>query len=374
MFEHIQPYSQNEIPEAISRIASNPLLDTIVQYLFPTVHTATFKQSLLSIKSTKEFQEKVMLKAIRSIIQQTSTGLTFQGFEHLQTSQRYLFISNHRDILLDAAILQVLLHQHQHDTSEITFGNNLMQSQLAIDIGKSNKMFRIERGGTPRDFYQNLLEISQYIRHTLLLKKQSIWIAQRNGRTKNGSDKTDAALIKMLTNSSNKPFDENIAELNITPISISYEYEPCDFLKTQELYISQYQNYTKKKDEDLQSIIQGITQPKGHIHLTITQPLRLNELSVLTPIHPKKQSIQLASIIDQRINSAYKLWSNNYIAYDLLTESKTFDDRYTPEEKENFLQYLHSGLLKLNGNSAKLKEIFLGIYANPIHNSKPQKK
>lgn len=245
-FEFTRPYNDSEIPAAVARVAESPFFGSIAHYLFPGIDVETIRQQLLQVKTIKEFQQRYMLHAINSILRQTSTGLASSGFEQLDKAHNYMFIANHRDILLDAAILQILLDKNGLDTSEITFGSNLMQGGLVIDIGKMNKMFRIVRGGSVHDFYKNSLEVSSYMRYALLEKKQSVWIAQRNGRTKNGDDHTEIAVLKMFSISSSKPFIENMDELNITPIVISYEYEPCDFLKTQELYISQYQRYIKE--------------------------------------------------------------------------------------------------------------------------------
>lgn len=366
MYDDIRPYTNSEIPAAVARVAADPVFGTIVRYLFPGTDIVQFRQEFLQIKTVQEFQERIMLKAIQSIIAKTSTGLSVEGFEQLDSSRRYMFVGNHRDILLDAAILQVILNQYGHDTSEITFGNNLMQGQFTIDIGKINKMFRIDRGGTLRNFYKKLLEISQYMRFTIIDKRQSVWIAQRNGRTKDGNDKTDTALLKMFATSSSKPFAENLGELNITPLAISYEYEPCDFLKTQELYISQYQPYVKAPGEDLHSIVQGITQPKGHIHLAATPTITAEEYAQCDDMDKNRRFANLTKLIDQRIHNGYKLWPTNYIAYDLIERESRYAEHYTEAEKETFIQYMEHGLHLLEGDREELQRIFLDIYANPV--------
>ncbi len=368
MFKEIRPYNDSEVPAALSRVTADPHFGSIVQYLFPGAEIAQCRHELLQIKTVKEFQEKIMLRSIVSIVEQTSDGLTHSGLELLNSDQRYLFVSNHRDILLDAALLQILLNQHHHETSEITFGSNLMQGQLPIDIGKLNKMFRIDRSGSRINFYKKLLEVSQYMRHTILDKQQSIWIAQRNGRTKNGHDKTEIALLKMLASSSDRPFAENLSELNITPLAISYEYEPCDFLKTQELYISRRQQYVKQAGEDLRSILHGITQQKGRIHLTITPTITYNELQQCATEDKNARFSLMAQLIDRRIYDSYKLWPTNFIAHDLLCQETTYADRYTAEERDKFVCYMNEGLDKLEGDREELREIFLGIYANSINN------
>lgn len=367
-FEFTRPYNDSEIPAAVARVAESPFFGSIAHYLFPGIDVETIRQQLLQVKTIKEFQQRYMLHAINSILRQTSTGLASYGFEQLDKAHNYMFIANHRDILLDAAILQILLDKNGLDTSEITFGSNLMQGGLVIDIGKMNKMFRIVRGGSVHDFYKNSLEVSSYMRYALLEKKQSVWIAQRNGRTKNGDDHTEIAVLKMFSISSSKPFIENMDELNITPIVISYEYEPCDFLKTQELYISQYQRYIKEPGEDLNSILKGIKQQKGGISVSVAPTINREELQDCDKHEKNDKFAQLAQLIDKRVYSHYKLWKTNYIAYDMLEEGERYASQYSDTEKDAFIQYMEEGLRSLVGEADELKNIFLNIYANPVRN------
>ena len=366
MFEETRPYYDCEIPGAITRVASNPFFGTIVKYLFPGVDIQQFKAEFLNISTIDEFQHNVMLKAIWSIVRKTCTDFTWDGFEALDDNHRYMFSANHRDILLDAALLQIVLDAHHIRTSEITFGNNLMQGDLVIDIGKMNKMFRIVRGGTVHDFYRNSLEVSSYMRYALTEKGESVWIAQRNGRTKDGNDRTESALLKMFSISSPKPFLENLGELNITPVAISYEFEPCDFMKAQELCIAQYQQYIKEPGEDLRSILQGATQFKGHVHLSATPSITVEELEECDRLEKNMKFSRLAAIIDQRIHNHYKIWNNNYIAYDLLNNTQRYSDRYTADEREAFVSYMESGLRGLRGEVDELRSLFLKIYAGPV--------
>lgn len=370
MFENIRPYNDSEIPSAVARVAADPFFGTVVRYLFPGEDVETFRSRFLQIQTVRDFQEQVMDKAIQSILKQTSTAFTCEGFETLDPNRNYMFVANHRDILLDAAILQVVLNQYHLPTSEITFGSNLMQGQMVIDIGKMNKMFRIVRGGTRQDFYRNLKEVSAYMRYTLLQKHSSVWIAQRNGRTKDGMDKTETALLKMFATSSEKSFVENLAELNITPVVISYEYEPCDFLKTQELYISQYQPYIKEEGEDLHSILRGITQQKGRIHLAVAPTIAESDLQECDKQDRNARFVQLAQLMDQRIYQRYRLFPTNYLAYDMLSDTHRFESMYDSETKDYFVRRMQKGLSLLQGDEDELRSIFLNIYANPVLNCK----
>ena len=252
------------------------------------------------------------------------------------------------------------------DTSEITFGSNLMKDDFIIYIGKINKMFKIVRGGNFRDAYSNSKKVSQYMRYTITEKKQSTWIAQRSGRTKDGNDCTEVAVLKMFSMSSHKPFIDNLSELNITPLVISYEYEPCDFFKTREIYIQRRQEYKKAQDEDLQSILHGIKQWKGNIHFAFTETITPEELNYCS-LHKDKFKL-LKEIIDKRIYSHYKLWPTNYIAFDLLNENDNYAHLYSKKQKEDFLRYRDDGLKCIDGNIDELKDIFLKIYANPVSN------
>jgi hypothetical protein len=369
IFEDTRPYNDNEIPAAVNRLLKDNYLPLIFNYLFPDKKEAEDLLKILKdVRTVKDFQLKIMYRIIWAIINKTSSGLTYSGFENLNDEKKAMLIGNHRDILLDSAILQILLTDHHLDTSEITFGSNLMSSQLAIDIGKMNKMFKIIRGGNIRDFYRNSVHVSTYMRYAITEKKQSTWIAQRNGRTKDGNDTTEMAVLKMFTLSSNKRFVTNLLELNITPLIISYEYEPCVFLKVAELYVSMYQKYEKKEDEDFQSIIQGIIQWKGNIHFVVGKPITEDELKECDQLQKNDKFIRLAQIIDKRIYDNYRLWKTNYIAYDLLYNTDTYTMHYSPSEKSDFIQYMKNGLEKIEGEYDELENIFLKIYANPVKN------
>ena len=367
-FDELRPYYDSEMPAAIRRVAASPYLPAISAFLFPEKPVEEVRQLLLKSQNTLDFQKNIMLPAIHSIVDQTSSGLGCSGVDNLKDGTKRMFIANHRNILLDAAILQILLLDNGMDTSEITFGSNLMKGELVVDIGKMNKMFRIMRGGTVKEFYKSSMEVSSYMRYAILQEKQSVWIAQRNGRTKDGADKTDMAVLKMFALSSDKPFFENMQELHITPIVVSYEYEPCDFMKTQELFITRYQKYEKEPDEDLQSILHGIRQFKGHIHFVFTEAITDEELRYCDRFDRNRKFQQLAQIIDRRIYDNYRLWPTNYIAHDLLNQSYRYRSHYTEEQRKQFVEYMEEGLKNLIGEEVELRDIFLHIYANPVDN------
>lgn len=368
LFDEIRPYSDQEVPAAVRRIVNDSNFPVVARYLFSDKTVDEVRDLCLSVTSIDEFQRLIMWPVMQTIMANTTDGVSTEGFENHDDSVKHMYICNHRDILLDAALADYTLFANQCDTFEITFGSNLMKGQMVIDIGKSNRMFRIMRGGNIRDFYKNSILVSSYMRHVILDKNRSVWIAQRNGRTKDGDDKTEMAVLKMFAMSSDKPFVDNLAELNIRPIVVSYEFEPCDFKKTQELFVSRYQRYEKTPDEDLNSILHGVMQPKGRVHLVMTKQISREELVACSQCEKNVRFRKLAEIIDQRVYQNYRLWPNNYIAYDLLFQSCKYADRYSAEQKKAFLDYMDKGLSELIGDTDELREIFLGIYANPVSN------
>lgn len=367
MFSDIRPYYDNEIPQAMNRIAENPMFPVLASYVFPDEPVEQLRDMVSNIGTISDFQRKVMFHANERIIAQSITEFTFDGMENISKSRCYVYLSNHRDIMLDASLLQNVLIMNGFDTTEITFGANLMQGQLVIDIGKSNKMFRVERpGGSIREFYKASMHLSDYIRHTIVEKKQSVWIAQRNGRTKDGTDRTDQGIINMFRMSSEGK-STSLSQLNLLPVSVSYEWEPCDILKTLELYARRQGPYIKKPGEDLNSILTGILQPKGRVHFHICEPISELDMEPYNSLSSNDFNKKIAALVDQRICSAFKLWPNNYIAYDMLRGSSDYASEYDESSKAEFLEHL-SALDRYENecNVEELKQIMLGIYASPV--------
>ena len=374
-FDDIRPYYEEEIPAAMQRLTDSDAFPLLASYVYPGVPLEEVRQRVRGFKTVREFQSDTMYKVNEQVIERSMTAFSGSGLEHLDPHKHYLYVSNHRDIMLDASLLQYFLLKNGFDTSEITFGANLMTSPTVIDIGKSNKMFRVERpGGDIKAFYHASLHLSEYIRYVIKEKGQSVWIAQRNGRTKDGRDATDQGIIKMFCMSEQRDKIKALAELNIVPIAVSYEWEPCDILKVLELYQSQYTRYVKKPGEDLNSILTGILQPKGRVHFELTEPLTAEELSAFEG-NLKSQTSNLKSqyykevarLIDKRINKAYRLWPNNYIAHDLLYGNTRYRSMYTDEDYNAFIA--HMAVVERYEDTCdieQLKELFLGIYANPV--------
>lgn len=366
-FDDIRPYYNSEISDAMKRIAESELFPLISSYVFPERNIDEVRELIRNINTIDQFQHEVMSVVNEQVIKRSMTRFTYGGLDKLDAAKRYLFVSNHRDIMLDSSLLQYLLHTNGHETSEITFGANLMCHPLVIDIGKSNKMFKVERGGTLMDFYRSSLHLSDYIRHAITEKKQSVWIAQRNGRTKDGIDHTEPGLISMFASSYPTDKVKSLDDLHIVPIAISYEWETCDILKTLELYESRITKYVKKPGEDLNSILTGIVADKGHVHIEICEPIHLEELQLLDPLTKQEYVRAVAKLIDKRINAAYHLHPNNYIAFDLRYGTQRYSDRYSQLQKENFLNRLRELIQYESCELDTLNDILLGIYANPIN-------
>ena len=368
-FDDIRPYYEEEIPAAMQRIATSDVFPLLASFVYPGESIEKIRERVCAFTTTKEFQHDTMRRVNEQVIARSTTGATISGLDRLDPDKNYLFVSNHRDIMLDASLLQYFFVINGFETTEITFGANLMMNPVVIDVGKSNKMFRVERpGGDLKEFYRKSLHLSEYIRYTIKEKKQSVWIAQRNGRTKNGIDATDQGIIKMFCMSEPHNKIKALADLHIAPVAISYEWEPCDILKALELYESQYTRYTKKPGEDLNSILTGIMQQKGRVHIELCQPISVAELSAFENQTNNEYHKSVAKLIDRRINTNYRLYPNNHIAHDLLYGNTKYRDMYTDEQYETFQKRL-SKLDKYDTcDIDRLKEIFVGIYSNPVDN------
>ena len=367
-FDDIRPYRDEEIPAAMQRIASNNSFPLVSKFVFPELTVEQAADKIRNIRTIYDFQHDVMIPMNKQVLEGTITEFSLGGIEKLDTSKRYLYVSNHRDIVLDSCILMYALYRDGgHDTGEITFGSNLMQGELVVDIGKSNKMFRVDRGRNPRELYSTSVHLSEYIRYAITEKHQSVWIAQRNGRTKDGIDRTDQGVIKMFGMSGPKDRVDALDELNIVPVSVSYEWESCDILKALELFESRNgEPYIKKPGEDLNSILTGIMQNKGRVHFQICDPIRRDELEALSDVPNVQFHREVAQILDKRICSNYRLFPNAYIAHDLRYGNGKYADRYTKDQYDAFTA--HMAELDKYSTDPVLADIFLGIYANPIDN------
>ena len=370
-FEDIRPYTDAEAVEALARMSRHPMMPVVSKYLFPSVPASAMSHMLRGIGSIDQFQNEVMMGVIDGILARTSDGFTCSGIEHLKGIQgRFLAVSNHRDIVLDPALIQYVMKQAELPFTEICVGSNLVTSQLLEDLLRSNRMIKVIRGIKARELYLSSQRLSQYIRERITSGGASIWIAQREGRTKNGLDTTEQGLLKMFDMSGTGTFEENFRELNIVPMSISYEYESCDARKAREVLLRREGPYIKKEDEDLHSILTGIRQAKGHIHLEIEAPLTAEEIFEASKCEKNDRYQSIRHLLDRRIIAGYKLWKTNYMAHDLLYGKHEFAEagKYTEQDLAAFEKYVAHKLGKLERrlDRAELRKIFLGIYAGPV--------
>lgn len=373
-FEDIRSFTTEEIPAAMQYFASNETIQKISGLVFPNSNFEDVKKMLLSIKTTDEFQEKIMANLVRWITKSSIKHIDTQCFSTLDKTKSHLFISNHRDITIDAFLLQYCLLTNGHKTTNIAFGNNLVFNELTDVFCKANKMFQVQRSHNIRELAKNSQHLSDYIRY-LINNNESVWIAQRNGRTKDGNDKTDHGIITMFSMSGNRnDMINNLLELNITPVSTSYEFEPCALMKARERYITERDGkYTKSQTEDYDSVMSGITKKKGIVNIAICKPITYDDLKEFEGSDRREVIQAVANIIDKRIYENYRLYPNNFIAHDWLSGTSTYKNCYTEEEKNIFKAYcdkIFSKLYEELGSEAepRFTKILLGIYANPVEN------
>lgn len=367
-FESISPYTDEEAAVALSKLAEFPLLAQISQQFFPEESPEFLKNTLKQIKTIDQFQVLVMQKFVRWVLEHTAGNFTYDGIENISADKKFLALSNHRDIMLDPAITQLVLYMNNIPMTEICVGDNLITNETIEWLIRSNRMIKVVRGISARELYLCSQLLSKYIRLNITNNRSSIWLAQRQGRTKDGFDTTEQGLLKMLDMSGGADFKTNFEELNIVPMSISYEYEPCDILKAREVLISRNQKYVKAEGEDFNSIVTGIMQYKGDIHLHIGQPLTSEEIEEAAQCDKNDRYQYIRRAVNRRVVKGYKLFKNNYIAYDLLNQSSKYADRYEVTDVENFTSYMEKQLNKVEPelDRAELKEVFLNIYSNPV--------
>ena len=325
------------------------------------------KEECKTYESHYAFQKAVPGRFLKYVNRLTTSKITYSGLENVDRSKAYLYIANHRDIIMDSAYLQVYFFENNVNTSKIAIGDNLVTSPLLLNIAKLNKMFIVKRGGGIREKLANSKLLSEYIHYSLFDENESVWIAQRNGRTKDGLDKTQQGLIKMLTfYDESRDVIDILKEMHITPLTVSYEYEPCDQLKARELALSEKEKYVKKPGEDFNSVKQGIFGWKGEVNFVIGKPID-DQLDTISPELRKNDKLnEVAKIIDQQIYHNYHLFGTNYIAYDYLEQGQKFASHYTPEQRNEFLQYIDKQSIVDDVEPSKMKDYLLQIYANPV--------
>ncbi|MDR1119656.1 MAG: 1-acyl-sn-glycerol-3-phosphate acyltransferase [Dysgonamonadaceae bacterium] len=370
-FDDIRPLYDEEIPAVIDELLEDPEFKRVVYFILPYTDWEAFKATMRSFKTKGAFQRDIVSRTVKDLMAKTTTSVTLGGLENLEKGKSYTFVSNHRDIVLDSGILCILLLDAGLDTVEIAIGNNLLINPWIEKFVRLNKSFIVRRGVSVRQMLEVSTKLSRYIHHTIKDKNQSVWIAQREGRSKDSSDSTQESLLKMLSLAENN-FITGIKDVNILPLSISYEYDPCDYLKSREFQLKRdVPEYKKSPLDDLINMETGLFGHKGRVHFQIGHPIN-PEIDKLDAHLDKPEQIKaVATIIDSEIHLNYSFYPGNYIAYDRMTQNTRFESKYTSEDVDRFDKYLKTKLnaIKLEEKDTPfLTEKILEMYANPLKN------
>lgn len=367
----LRVYEDEEVQQAVQELFGYGKFVAGIRSFLPADLYEEILDSVGDIKNSFDFQKRIIAPVLQFIEQISIRKLTSSGLERLDPDNRYLFISNHRDIALDSAFLNKVLFDHGFQTSQIAVGDNLMTNRISELIFCINKSFPVKRTGTARELYYYSMELSRYIHHIISNKIASVWIAQREGRAKDANDRTQVGLLKMLSLSGKEDQKVHFCRLNIVPVAISYEYDPCDVLKTREFLKKQADpEHEKSFQEDLEYMLSGLKGDKGRVHFHFGRPIQ-KELEFFDEVpNSKKQLELLARLIDKSIHLNYQLHPVNYIAFDLLTGSKKHQDKYNDAEWEAHLHFFEEKIRHFQGEEcASGREYLLEMYANPLINA-----
>ena len=367
-FDSIRPFYDTEVNEAIHSVVNHPMMKALMSFTFPDVEDEVWKDQLKRTHSIRDFQCNFIYNSVQNVLAKSSEGLTTSGFEKLEPNTSYLFISNHRDIILDTSLLNVSLFDQGLVMTASAIGDNLVKKSFLKTLSKLNRNFLVQRGLPPRELLESSKLMSEYIGQLLLRENRSVWIAQREGRTKDGNDATHSGVLKMLAMGSDESnLMDYFKKIKIVPVSISYEYDPTDALKMPQLIAEANDEiYIKEKNEDFVTLLSGIIGQKKRIHIHVGDILDKELDKIAKDFDNTNKQVQaLAQTIDDSILQSYKLWPTNYIAYDLLNKSTTYSHFYTENEKSLFERRLE---MKIDQNNTLMVESFLAMYANPVVN------
>ncbi len=367
-FDEIRPYYDSEINKAIQKVLHHPMLKSLMNFSFPDVADEVWKEQLMKTYSIRDFQCNFIYQSVQKVLEKSSEGLSTSGFEHLEPNTSYLFISNHRDILLDTTLLNATLFEHDLVMTASAIGDNLVKQPFLHVLAKLNRNFLVLRGLGPREMLQSSKTLSEYMNQLLLHENRSVWIAQREGRTKDGNDATNPGVLKMIGMASDEAnLMDYFKKLKIVPVSISYEYDPTDALKMPQL-LAEANNevYVKQENEDFMTILSGALGQKKRIFIHIGKVLDTEIDTIVAENDNVNKQIQaLAQAIDDSILSSYKLWPTNYIAYDILNETDKYSCQYTEDEKAVFVRRLEK---RIDASNPIAWQGILAMYANPVVN------
>ncbi len=371
-FDEVRPYNDEELPQIFEELIADPAFQKAATDAIPNVPFELLAQKIRACKSKLDFQETFCYGILWKIAADHTDGLTLDHTALPDKSKAYTYVSNHRDIILDSGFLSILLIDQGMDTVEIAIGDNLLVYPWIKKLVRVNKSFIVQRALTMRQMLESSARMSRYMHYTINEKKQSIWIAQREGRAKDSNDRTQDSVLKMLAMGGEGDLIDRLIEMNIAPLAISYEYDPCDFLKAQEFQLKRdIEGYKKTTQDDLISMQTGLFGYKGKVHFQ-TAPCINDKLEQLDRSLSKQELFSgISACIDRRIHGNYRIYSGNYVAYDWLNNTSEFADHYTSEEKQRFVTYIEQQLGKIkipNKDEDFLRGKLLLMYANPLVN------
>jgi len=367
-YDHIRPYHDNEVNNALKAIGSHPMVKSMLKFIYPQASGEYIQEQLDNCNSIRDFQTKIITRGIQNVLSRSSHGLTTSGFDKLEKDTAYFYISNHRDILLDTCLINISLFNHDLIMTASAIGDNLVKKAFLLELAKLNRNFLVQRGLSPREMLKSSKLMSEYMAEKLLVDNRSIWIAHREGRTKDGNDVTQQGVLKMIgLGKGDLSVFDYFKKIKIIPISISYEFDPTDMFKMPELMAKHYEEeYIKSANEDFNSILRGLTGHKKRIHISAGEVLSMELDAMSNSGEPlNKQYQQLAMTIDEKIHLNYKLWPTNYVAYDMLHNTEKYSGKYTDKEKRQFERRVER---RVEANDIVALKNFLAMYANPVLN------
>lgn len=374
-FSEIAPYDDAHFAEHIEALVNEPGFEHAVRWVLPQVDFPEFVSLLKSCRGKRDFQVRIMSRFLEQLESHTTSGITSTGIEHIDPERAYTYISNHRDIVLDASFINLCFLRRDMRTSEVAIGDNLLIYDWITHLVKLNGSFIVKRNLPTRQALDAARQLSAYIHHAVTDKGESIWIAQRQGRAKDSSDHTQESVIKMLALGSKLPIAQSLAELNILPVAISYEYDPNDYLKCRE-YLLRHRDpeFKKTQHDDLFSMETGLLGSKGRVHISFASSLS-PLLAGIPETTDKQETVRLVCRhIDCGIHGGYKIFPINYVAYDRAFDSDMYADRYTAEEADAVTAYIEGQLDKVDVPDITVQErnfmrtYMLTMYANPLRN------
>ncbi|MBM6671152.1 1-acyl-sn-glycerol-3-phosphate acyltransferase [Phocaeicola coprophilus] len=371
-FDEIRPYQPEELPQVFEELIADPAFQMVVNYLYPDIPFDLIAAKMRKCKTNLDFQMAFGYDFVKTIAKKYCDSLTMDCSSLPDKKRAYTYISNHRDIVLDAAFLSALLIDNGMNTVEIAIGDNLLVYPWIKKLVRVNKSFIVQRALTMRQMLESSQRMSRYIHYAISEKHENVWIAQREGRAKDSNDRTQDSVLKMLSMGGEGGFLDCLKQLHIMPVSISYEYDPCDYLKALEFQLKRDNpDYKKTPQDDLLSMQTGLFGYKGQVHFQMTTYLN-DYLDTLDASRPKGELFtQVSNKIDRSIHLNYRFYPGNYVAYDWWKNEQRFADRYTPEQKEKFQAYIEGQLAKINlpnKDTAFLLDRILAMYANPLIN------